>query len=184
MLVEAVAFALLSLPIVYVSRASLREPRSHGFYRFFAWEAILGLLCLNGTVWFAHPLAWYQVISWTLLCGSCVPLYYGVRALIERGKPAQSRAGAESLLAFEKTTVLVTTGIYHYIRHPLYASLWYLAWGVFFKHPSGPGIALAVMASLALSATAKADESECIRFFGASYHEYMKRTKRFVPYVF
>jgi pimeloyl-ACP methyl ester carboxylesterase len=29
--------------VVYVSRASLLAPRSHGFYRFFAWEMILAL---------------------------------------------------------------------------------------------------------------------------------------------
>jgi protein-S-isoprenylcysteine O-methyltransferase Ste14 len=179
-----IAFALVSLPLVYVSRASLRKPRSHGFYRIFAWEAILGLFCLNITLWFEHPFAWYQVISWGLLCASCVPLYYGVRALITRGKPCESRTGDGSLLAFEKTTLLVTTGIYHYIRHPLYASLLYLAWGAFWKLPSWPGVALATLASLALYATAKADESECTRFFGDPYRDYMKRSKRFMPYVF
>jgi protein-S-isoprenylcysteine O-methyltransferase Ste14 len=39
-------------------------------------------------------------------------------------------------------------------------------------------------ATLFLIATAKADERECIRFFGVSYQEYMKRTKMFIPYIF
>lgn len=178
-----VAFALLSLPIVYVSRSSLRDPRSHGFYRFFVWEAILGQLCLNFGLWFAHPFAWYQMVSWLLLCVSCIPLYFGVRELVTRGKPSDSRVGDASLLAFEKTTVLVTTGVYHYIRHPLYASLWYLTWGVFFKDPSPLGLTLVTVACAGLIATAKADESECIRYFGVQYRDYMKRSKRFVPYV-
>lgn len=42
--------------IVLVSRASLRDPRSHGFYRFFAWEAILMLILLNIDHWFDNPL--------------------------------------------------------------------------------------------------------------------------------
>ncbi len=29
--------------VVWLSRKPLRKPGSHGFYRFFAWEAILGL---------------------------------------------------------------------------------------------------------------------------------------------
>ena len=40
-------FVVVSAVIVYVSRASLRVPRSHGFYRFFAWEVILALTLLN-----------------------------------------------------------------------------------------------------------------------------------------
>jgi protein-S-isoprenylcysteine O-methyltransferase Ste14 len=88
------------------------------------------------------------------------------------------------LLAFEKTTALVTSGIYHYIRHPLYSSLFLLAWGIFFKSPSLPGIILVAAATFFLAATAKADESECTHFFGPQYQEYMKRTKMFVPYIF
>jgi len=37
---------------------------------------------------------------------------------------------------------------------------------------------------LFLFATAKADEAECIRFFGSSYQAYMKQTKMFVPFLF
>lgn len=183
-MLEWITFAIGSVPIVYVSRMSLREPQSHGFYRFIAWELILGLFCLNARVWFRHPLAPYQIMSWTLLSASCVPLYYGVRALVQHGKPVERREGEESLLAFEKTSALVTTGIYHYIRHPLYSSLLGLAWGVFFKRPSLLGFLLAILASAALFATAKADEAECIRFFGVPYQDYMKCTKRFLPFVF
>ena len=88
------------------------------------------------------------------------------------------------LLTFEKTTALVTTGLYRYIRHPLYSSLLLLTWGVFFKIPAWSGGLLALAATLFLVATARADEAECIRFFGSSYQEYMKHTKMFVPFLF
>ena len=88
------------------------------------------------------------------------------------------------LLAFEKTSTLVTTGIYHYIRHPLYSSLLLLTLGIFFKAPSWLGTLLALAATLFLVATAKADEAECIRFFGPSYQDYMKQSRMFVPFVF
>jgi len=97
--------------------------------------------------------------------------------------PAERRGDA-SLLAFEKTSALVTTGIYHYIRHPLYSSLLIVAWGVFFKDPSWLGGLLALAATLSLIATAKADEAECIRFFGPAYRDYMQRTRMFVPFLF
>jgi protein-S-isoprenylcysteine O-methyltransferase Ste14 len=179
-----VAFVVFSVPIIYVSRASLRAPGSHGFYRFFAWEFILALVLLNIGVWFRDPFTWHQLISWVLLFVCFVPLVFGVRTLITRGKPVKRREDDASLLAFEKTSTLVTTGIYHYIRHPLYGSLLILAWGVFFKDPSWLGGLLTLAATLALVATAKADEAECTRFFGPAYTDYMQRTRMFVPFLF
>ena len=88
------------------------------------------------------------------------------------------------LLAFEKTSTLVTTGIYRYIRHPLYSSLFLLAWGVFFKASTWIGGILAAAATVLLYVTARADEAECLQFFGSAYHNYMSRNKRFLPYVF
>jgi protein-S-isoprenylcysteine O-methyltransferase Ste14 len=184
MIVKIIAFAVISAGIVYVSRASLRAPGSHGFYRFFAWEIILTLFLWNMDSWFRNPLAWYQLISWFLLIAVCIPLIMGVRSLAEQGSPAKNREGEPQLLAFERTTHLVTTGIYHYIRHPLYSSLVFLAWGIFFKIPSVAGAALALLATAFLVATARADEAECIRFFGPAYEDYRKHTKLFVPFLF
>ena len=179
-----IIFVVASVVLIVVSWKSLRKPRSHGFYRFFAWECILALFLLNVGFWFRDPFSWHQIIAWMLLFASIVPLVYGVRALRARGKPASKREGDESLLAFEKTTQLVTSGIYHYIRHPLYSSLLLLAWGIFFKLPSWLGGALVVAATGFLVLTARADEAECTQFFGAAYRDYMKKTRMFIPYLF
>jgi protein-S-isoprenylcysteine O-methyltransferase Ste14 len=181
---QLIAVAALSVPLAWISRASLRRPGTHGFYRFFAWESILGLFALNARSWFRDPFSRHQAVSWTLLTVCLAPLLLGVRSLRGRGNPAARREGDPTLLAFEKTTALVDTGIYRYIRHPLYSSLLGLAWGVFFKSPSRLGGLLAGAATAALVATAKADEAECTRFFGPAYREYMARTKRFVPFLF
>jgi protein-S-isoprenylcysteine O-methyltransferase Ste14 len=118
-----------------------------------------------------------------MLMLSLIPLIFGVYALRTFGKPIAQRADDPSLLAFEKTTRLVTGGIYQYIRHPLYSSLFLLTWGIFFKFPSLIGGVLAGMSSLFLVLTARADEEECIHFFGTEYKDYMKGTKMFVPHV-
>jgi len=180
---ELAVFVVASLGLIYISRRSLLRPRSHGFFRFFAWEFILALILLKLDAWFLAPASPHQVVSWVLLLASLVPLVLGVRALASHGLPAGQRKGEEELLAFEKTSQLVTTGIYRYIRHPLYSSLLLLAWGAFFKGPDGTGAALALAATLALIATARADEAECLRFFGADYQTYMRRTKMFLPFV-
>jgi protein-S-isoprenylcysteine O-methyltransferase Ste14 len=181
---KLIVFAAISVALAYVSRASLLAPRSHGFYRFFAWEFIVALLLLNIDVWFQAPFAWHQLVSWCLLTVSLVPFALGASDLIARGKPVARREGEPELLAFEKTSVLVTDGIYRYIRHPLYSSLLWLAWGIFFKAPGWLGALLAGAATLCLVATARADEAECLRYFGEPYREYMKRSRRFVPFLF
>lgn len=184
MIWKIVVFVVVSSLLVYISRDSLRAPRSHGFYRFFAWEFILALFLLNVDVWFRDPCSWHQLISWFLLVLSIIPLVFGIHALRTRGKPTQQRNSEPQLLAFEKTSTLVTTGIYHYIRHPLYSSLLMLAWGIFFKTPSGLGLFLALGATVFLVFSARADEAECIRFFGSEYQEYMKKTRMFLPYIY
>ncbi len=174
-MIETILFTASSIFIVWISIPSLRRPGSHGFYRFFAWEIILGMLLINVRGWFVHPFAWYQVISWILLFTSFIPIISGVYLLRHVGKPTD---------ALEATTHLVQSGIYRFIRHPLYASLLYLAWGIFFKSPSLLDGCLVVVATAFLYATARADEAECLVKFGEEYAVYMKKTKLFIPFVF
>jgi protein-S-isoprenylcysteine O-methyltransferase Ste14 len=107
----------------------------------------------------------------------------GVYLLKVVGKPDPTRPEVE-LLGFEKTSRLVTVGIYKFIRHPLYASLIFLAWGAFLKQPALPGLLLVLAATFFLFLTAKKDESECLQYFGDAYQTYMRRTKMFIPYLF
>ena len=176
-------FIVGSAVIVYVSRASLRNPRSHGFYRFFAWETILALAALNLECWFVHPFAWYQLISWSLLIVSLFLVIHGVRLLKQMGKQNAQRDDSP-MLGFEKTTAIVTAGAYRYIRHPLYSSLLFLTWGIAFKSPGWLNMLLALIATAFLVATARAEEVEDIRFFGPAYQTYMKQTKMFIPFLF
>jgi protein-S-isoprenylcysteine O-methyltransferase Ste14 len=182
-MLRLLVFVVASAILVFVSRVSLRDPRSHGFYRFFAWEAILALTLLNLDGWFSDPFSWHQLISWTLLVISLFLVIHGVRLLKHMGQ-ADSRRDDTPMLDFEKTTRLVTVGAYRYIRHPLYSSLLFLTWGVFFKDPSWPGGLLGVMATAFLVVTARIEEAEDIRFFGPAYQAYMKGTKMFIPFLF
>lgn len=181
--VREIVFLVATLGLAFVSRASLLVPRSHGFYRFFAWEAILALILLNLEVWFKDPFSWHQIISWCLLLVSLFLVAHGVHLLRQRGRPDRQREDA-LLVGIERTTALVTTGAYRYIRHPLYSSLLFLAWGVFFKLPSWVGALLAVSCTVLLVATARAEEVEDIRYFGPDYEAYRRRTKMFIPFLF
>jgi len=172
--------------IVFFSWKSLKKPQSHGYYRFFAWEFILALFIFNAGVWFRDPFSTFQIISWILLILSIFLAVHGVQLLKKIGQPDKKRDRNDiSLMNFEKTTALVTEGAYKYIRHPLYSSLLFLNWGIFFKNPSWPaGIALALAASIALFLTARKEENENILFFGRNYETYIARTKMFIPFIF
>lgn len=180
---KVIVFIVASVGIAWVSWTALRDVRSHGFYRFFAWETILVLILLNLNYWIYDPFSLHQIISWFLLFVSLFLVVHGFQLLRVVGKPDRNRDDP-SLLGMEKTTELVTVGAYRYIRHPLYSSLLFLAWGVFFKSPSWMGILLAVMATFFLTMTAKIEEGENIRYFGSVYQDYVKKTKMFIPFLF
>jgi len=179
---KVVVFIVVTLLLAFVSRASLRKPGSHGFYRFFAWECMLGLFVLNMQAWYVDMDSTHQTISGLLFVFSFLLFIFGIALLQRPGKP-DSKRDDEPLLEFEKTTILVTTGIYRHIRHPMYVSLIFLCWGTFFKQPSLVGGVLALSASGLLVVTARAEEIENIRYFGEEYQKYMKRTKMFVPFI-
>jgi protein-S-isoprenylcysteine O-methyltransferase Ste14 len=179
---KIVIFVLATLGILYVSRASLLRPRSHGFFRFFAWEVMLLLFLLNVEKWFFTPLAWNQIVSWILLLVALGLVIHGVWLLQQIGVQ-DARRNDSPMLAFEKTTRLVTIGAYRYIRHPLYSSLLILTWGIYFKDPGWLALLLAALTTAFLFATAWAEESEDIKFFGAEYRDYMKKSKMFIPFI-
>lgn len=181
-MLEAATFAVGTACLAFVSRASLRRPGSHGFYRFIAWECMLGLLAMNMRVWYVDTSAPNQIIAGGLFFTSLLLVFFGVVLLRFSGKPDSARNDVP-LLEFEKTTALVTSGIYRYIRHPMYSSLILLGWGFFFKQPSVAGSLLALVASAFMIATARAEERENIDYFGDGYREYMKRSKMFVPFL-
>ena len=175
-------FVILTIIIVIVSRKSLSNILSHGFYRFFAWEFILVLFLLNVEFWFRTPFSLNQIISWILLFSSIFFVVEGYRLLRSKGNSDDVRQEKE-LYKIEKTTRLVTEGVYGYIRHPLYGSLLFLAWGIFFKSLSILGFFLVLLSSLFLTLTAKIEEKENCHYFGDEYKSYIQRTKMFLPYV-
>ena len=177
-----IVFGILSVPIIVVSRRTLFNPKSHGFYRYLSWECIIWLLASNFRFWFDEPFSVKQIISWILLIYSIYPVVAGSIQLKKAGKPNKIR-DEKTLYQFEKTSELVDTGIFKYIRHPLYSSLIFLTWGIFLKNTTGLLFLVALLSTVFLYVTALFDEKECIQYFGKKYNEYMTRSKMFIPYL-
>jgi protein-S-isoprenylcysteine O-methyltransferase Ste14 len=179
---RVIAFGILSLPVIFFSWRSLFNFKSHGFFRFLSWECIIWLLVSNLKFWFDHPFGTQQMISWIFLFFSGYLVIAGLVLLKNSGKPDNIR-DEKSLFEFEKTTELIDHGIYKFIRHPLYSSLIFLTWGIFLKQPTDMLFLVALSSTAFLFLTALCDEKECIIFFGVKYKEYMKLTKRFIPFL-
>jgi protein-S-isoprenylcysteine O-methyltransferase Ste14 len=183
---QLAAFVGGAAVLAWLSRAALRDPRSHGCWRFLAWVAMLALLVQNAPFWFEDRFAPRQLLSWLLLFTALALLAAGVLGL-RRGTPdkgGRSDRDDPALFAFERTALLVTDGIYSLIRHPLYTSLLLLTWGIFLKAPTPPALVCAVLATLFLGITARREEVECLDYFGEAYRDYMARSRRFVPWVY
>jgi protein-S-isoprenylcysteine O-methyltransferase Ste14 len=173
-MIKLYVFIVLSIGLIVWSWKSLGNRRAHGFYRFFAFEAIQALIIINIDNWFNNPFSVTQIISWILLFGSIIVAIQGFYLLHTMGRPAQG---------IEATTKLVKTGIYKYIRHPLYSSLIFLAWGSFLKNISLLSLGLVCLAAIFSITAAIIEERENIQRFGDEYTHYINSTKRFIPFI-
>ena len=180
---EPLIFTVLSIPLIIISRKSLSDFKSHGFYRFFGWEGVLWLLVINYRYWFVNPFSAVQIVSWVLLFYALVLVIFGFVYMKKMGKPKAERQG-EELYPFEKTTELIQTGVFKYVRHPLYGSLLFLTWGVCLKNPESSLDVIAFFATIFFYLTAKLEEDEDIKYFGDKYREYISKSKMFIPYIF
>jgi protein-S-isoprenylcysteine O-methyltransferase Ste14 len=171
-----IIFAICSIIIIWFSWwVSLRQRRYHGIFRFFAFESILILILLNYPVWFKDPFSLRQIISWILLILSISVAAIGFCTFFSVGKPKDQ---------MEDTSRLIETGLYGYIRHPMYLSLMLAGFGILAKDCGYLQWLFAVINFIALIFTARVEEREMLIKFGDDYKEYMKRTKMFIPFIF
>jgi len=173
--VEFIILIILTIVLAWLSWIiSVADRRYHGIFRFISFECILILVLLNYPLWFKNPFEWHQLISWGLLGGSLLVATFGFYLFYRHGKPADG---------MEETTALITSGLYRYIRHPLYLSLILGGFGVMMKNLKLLSIVLALVNLIALYFTARVEEKEMFKRFGEDYEKYKTRTKMFIPFI-
>lgn len=161
--------------VLFSWKASIKAGRYHGIYRFFVFESIFLLVLINAGYWFKNPLSYKQLFSWFFLGVSIFLASYGFYLLYRFGKPRGQ---------MEETTELIKVGLYKYIRHPLYLSLICVGIGALLKHVTFMTLCLALVNIISAYATARVEEKEMTVKFGDEYKDYMRVTKRFIPFVF
>ena len=169
-----VLFAGTVLIVLFSWFLSLRYKRYHGIARFFAFESVFILLLLNYRSWFHNPFSPFQLVSWFLLLFSGYVVITGYLLLKRKGKPDSN---------FENTSLLVKSGIYAYIRHPLYLSIFLLGTGIMLKNPEPVQLVLGAINLIAVYITARIEENEMAVKFGDDYRNYMRETKMFIPFI-
>lgn len=79
---------------------------------------------------------------------------------------------------------LLTDGYYKHIRHPAYLGAVLLVVGLPIACSSLYGFSVMVMAILFLNLRIRIEEKMLIDAFGEEYIEYMKRTKKLIPFIY
>ncbi len=79
---------------------------------------------------------------------------------------------------------LVTSGVYRFIRHPMYSSFFLLAFAQVLLLPNWfAGASGLVGVGLLYALRIRQEERMMLNRFGADYRDYMARTKRLIPWV-
>jgi protein-S-isoprenylcysteine O-methyltransferase Ste14 len=77
---------------------------------------------------------------------------------------------------------LVTRGPYRFVRHPIYASLWWFVWAGVADHLTLVNASLALVIAAGLLLRMVLEEQLLIDRY-PEYRDYAKRTRRVVPFV-
>ena len=179
---KILVFCLLSIPLLVLSRRSLFSLKHHGPYRFVLFECILWLAIENHGHMIVEEFDARQVVASVFMLASLCFVLAAVFTLRLKGHAGAGRDDP-TLLSFERTTQLVESGIYKRVRHPMYSSLLFLAWGVLLRRVEGDLFVVACVATVAGVLAARIEERENLAYFGEAYRRYASRTKRFIPFV-
>jgi protein-S-isoprenylcysteine O-methyltransferase Ste14 len=179
---KVISFCVLSLPLLAHSWRSLFNLKTHGLYRFFVWECILWLAIQNYRYLIVEKFDLQRLISSALMIASLWFVLSAVFIMRKKGRVSKQR-GDHTLFGFEKTTVLIESGVFKHVRHPMYSSLLFLAWGILLRNIEVTLLIVALIATCSGIFAASMEEKENIEYFGESYRHYTQKTKKFIPYV-
>ena len=179
---KIIFFCILSLPLLFLSWRTLFSLKNHGVYRFVVWECILWITIQNHRYLIVEKFDLQQLTSSALMIVSLIYVISAVWTMRKKGKANRQR-GDETLFGFEKTTVMIESGIFRHIRHPMYSSLLFLVWGLLLRNIEVALFIIALIATFFSVYAANIEEKENIEYFGERYIRYMQRTKMFIPHI-
>lgn len=156
------------------------------FRKFFKREKQLVLwvgIAFNGTYllyWFTPLLAWATVLPFVLRIAGVIISVYGLYLFWVTHKALG--ANWSPLLEVRKRHQLITTGIYKYIRHPMYTAISVFTGGLGLISANLIVLLLPlIMFSFLCYIRIRDEEGMMISWFGDDYILYMRKTGKFFP---
>lgn len=159
---------------------TIRETGVFKILRRWLWRLAQGIMILQLLGLQVFPLSGDK--SFILQIIGFILVIIGVSTAVS----ARRTIGTNWAHAFEyqvkKKQELVTTGVYAFIRHPIYAGLWIALIGGEFVAQSYVAF-VGVLFLIVGYYQARLEEKLLISHFGTAYKTYMKRTKMFIPFL-
>jgi protein-S-isoprenylcysteine O-methyltransferase Ste14 len=146
-------------------------------YNFIAIAGLIPLLYLS--VLIPDPyflsLIWLSPIGYVLILAGLILLYLAFNAF----------DGAEFLgLKREIKPELVLSGMYRYVRHPLYFATVILILGLFLLVPTQKMLLVLLISYSYILIGYRLEERKLVAVFGEEYREYQKKVKALIPYLY
>jgi protein-S-isoprenylcysteine O-methyltransferase Ste14 len=152
---------------------SLRALLGLFLYVFILLSAFVYILAPSWLAWAALPLPpalrWFGV---GIGIGS-VFLLFGVHRTLGRNFAAPG--------VIQSRQTLITTGPYHWVRHPMYVTFFTISVTVALVTTNWIIIIMCLLFGVLLPSVIQIEEQTLLEKFGDEYREYMQRTRRFLP---
>lgn len=130
------------------------------------------------------------ILSFIPIWNSIVVAYFGLAFMIIGGlimiiSRIQLGKYGTPVIHTGKDHKLVTKGLYKYVRHPMYSGATIMMLGPYLAFRSlFVLIGMVIFFIPLMRMRMKMEEETLLGTFGDEYRDYIKRTKRFIPYIF
>ncbi|KPL17983.1 MAG: hypothetical protein AMJ92_10110 [candidate division Zixibacteria bacterium SM23_81] len=118
---------------------------------------------------------WLKTISWVLLWMGAALALGSMLTLRFKGRPTSG---------WEHTTQLIETGIYRWIRHPLYLAALLVVTGASLLRPAVMTLALWIPSAACFVLAAWYEDRFNAEKFSNDYRRYQSRSKLLIPFLF
>lgn len=78
---------------------------------------------------------------------------------------------------------LITNGIYKYVRHPIYGGMWLMGIGMLLVAGSYSVVIFTPFVFIGINYLANREEKLLTKHYGKKYLNYMKTSKKFIPFL-
>jgi protein-S-isoprenylcysteine O-methyltransferase Ste14 len=167
---------------VHTKEAALKKPKTNNKSRIF--EQIYSVLAsvyvfinLLGFVIFPFKNIPIQVFGFILVI-------LGFVEAVSARKTLDSNWTQSYEYQIKKEHELITKDIYKHVRHPIYGGILFMVNGALIVAGSYTFIIFFLVMLLVLESYALREEKLLAKHFGSKYVEYMKTTKKFIPFVY